>query len=114
MTTDLADKIAMYVGGGLIVLGIAVMGFINLLARGESAMTVYEVTQGGATTTGHALSPAMAPAGATIVHVPLFDPNLRAYIVALGLLVFGLYAVYRVFVHAVRQPDRRVAPVGVE
>lgn len=97
--TDLADRIAMYLGGGLVVLGIVVLGLVNLLAGHESPMTIYEVTQGGQTTTGYALSPALAPSGATIVSVPPVAPNLRAYIVALGLLVFGVYAIYRLFVH---------------
>ncbi|MFB6101126.1 MAG: hypothetical protein ABEJ73_01000 [Haloplanus sp.] len=99
-TLDLADKIAMYVGGGLVVLGVVVLGIINVLAGAESPLYAYEVTQNGEPTTGHALAPGMAPEGAEIIHSPLFDPNLRAYIIALGLIIFGLYAVYRLFVHS--------------
>lgn len=100
---DLADRIAMYIGGGLLLLAIPVMGILNVLAGAESPLYVYEVTQGGETTTGHALAPAMAPEGASIVQSPLFDPNLRAYLVAAGLVIFGLYYVYRLFVHAPRE-----------
>ena len=96
---DLADKIAMYLGGGLVVLGIVVIGFIEILAGAESPLYAYEVTQNGETTTGYTLSPGVAPEGAEIVHSPIFDPNLRAYIIALGLIVFGVYAIYRLFVH---------------
>lgn len=107
---DLADRIAMYLGGGLVMLGIVVLGIVNLVAGYESPMYAYEVTQNGQATTGHALSPALAPEGATIVHSPLVDPNLRAYIVALGLIVFGLYAAYRLFVHDGAPLTERSAP----
>ena len=99
---SLADRIAMYVGGGLVVLAIPVLGFLNVLAGAESPMYVYELTQGGATTTGYAITPATVPQGAQLVHSPLFSPNLRASIAVLGFLVFGLYGVYRLFVHGTR------------
>lgn len=52
MTT--ADRIAMYIGGGLLLLAIPVMGLINVFAGYESPMYVYELAQDGATTTGYA------------------------------------------------------------
>ena len=112
-TLDLADKITMYVGGGLMLLAIPVMGILNLLAGAESPLYVYELTTAGETTTGEALAPALAPEGAAIVHSPLFDPTLRAYIIALGLLVFGLYFVYRLFVYSPREETtQQVAPAA--
>jgi hypothetical protein len=111
---DLADKVAMYVGGGLVALGIVVMGLLNVLVGNESALYAYEVTRNGQTTTGHAISPGLAPEGAQIVSSPLFDPNVRASIVVLGLVVFGLYAVYRAAVHRAgeRAAERSVAAGG--
>ncbi|MFB6155625.1 MAG: hypothetical protein ABEJ22_06990 [Haloferacaceae archaeon] len=106
---DLADRIAMYLGGGLLLLAIPVMGVLNILAGAESPMYAYEVTQGGETTTGHALTRALAPDGATIVHSPLFAPNLRAYIAALGLIIVGAYFVYRLFVTSPREAQTRQA-----
>lgn len=96
----------MYVGGGLIVLGIPITGVLNVLAGAESPLFTYEVTQGGETTTGHVLAPALAPEGATIVQSPLIGPNARAYLVALGLLVFGLYGIYRLVDHRETDPER--------
>ncbi|MFB6195351.1 MAG: hypothetical protein ABEI80_04205 [Haloplanus sp.] len=99
----LADRIAMYIGGGLLVLAIPVLGIINVLAGYESPMYVYRMTQGGSTTTGYAITPGTVPQGAELVHSPLIAPNLRAYLVALGLIIFGLYGVYRLFVHGPRE-----------
>ncbi|ESP89948.1 hypothetical protein K933_00257 [Candidatus Halobonum tyrrellensis G22] len=87
----------MYGGGGLVTLGIVVMGLINVLVGYESPLYVYELTSGGETTTGQVVAPALVPEGATVVASPLFGPTLRAYVVALGLIVFGLYGVYRLF-----------------
>jgi len=102
---DYADRIAMYIGGGLLVLAIPVMGVLNLLAGNESPLYTYKVTSGGATTTGHALAPDLAPKGATIVASPLFDPNLRAYIAAAGMIIFAAYFLYRLFVPAARETE---------
>lgn len=103
---DVADRLAMYVGGGLIMLGIPVTGILNVLAGAESPLFTYEVTKGGETTTGQVLAPALAPEGASIIHSPLIGPNARAYLVALGLLVFGLYGVYRLADHREKGGER--------
>lgn len=92
---DAMDRIAMFLGGGLIVLAIPVMGLVVTLAGSKSPMYIYEMTQDGRTVSGHALSAGGVPEGATIVSSPIIDPNVRAYIVALGLLIFGVYGVYR-------------------
>lgn len=94
-----ADRIAMYVGGGLLVVAIPIMGLINVLAGYESPMYVYELTQGGSTTTGYAITPGTVPQGAELIHSPLIAPNIRAYLIAFAFIIFGLYAIYRLFVH---------------
>jgi len=93
---------------GSFLLAVPLMGMVNLLAGAESPLYAYEVTVGGETTTGTALSPALLPEGATIVHSPLFDPTLRAYVVAVGLLILGLYFVYRLFVYSPREAETQV------
>lgn len=97
----------MYVGGGLLVLAIPVMGIVEVLAGNASPLYTYEVTQGGETTTGNVLAPALAPEGAEIVGSPVFDPNLRATLVALGLVVFGLFAIYRLIDHRATETESR-------
>ncbi len=72
---QLADKIAMVVGGGLILLGTTVMGIF------ESFFT------------GHTVSP-NGNLGDVVIHTS-FDPTLRAYAIALGLLVLFLYGLFR-------------------
>jgi len=100
-----ADRIAMYIGGGLMVLAIPVMGLINVLAGYESPMYVYETTQGGSTTTGYAITQGTVPQAAELIHSPLIAPNIRAYIIALALVIFGLYAAYRLFVHSAGESE---------
>jgi hypothetical protein len=74
-TLTTADKVAMYVGGGLVLLGTFVVGFLEMfLGAGHS------VTGEG-----------------QIVHDALVPLEVRSYITMAGLLVWGLYAVYKLF-----------------
>lgn len=68
------DRIAMLVGGGLIIIGTAVLGFLNVITNSPHM----EVVEDG-----------------TVVAEPLISPDLRAYIILLGLLVFLLYGLYK-------------------
>ncbi|MFB6154017.1 MAG: hypothetical protein ABEJ27_07175 [Halodesulfurarchaeum sp.] len=70
---DLADRIAMSLGGGLILLGVVGLGIIEILTGPPFGAVPTE------------------SAGA-----PSVPPDLRAWLVVLGVLVFGLYAIYRV------------------
>ncbi|MFP4590616.1 MAG: hypothetical protein ACLFMX_05610 [Halobacteriales archaeon] len=69
-----ADNIALYVGGGLVILGTFVIGLLDMLF--------------GA---GH-------PVGGDgqIEHDAVIPLEIRSMIILLGLLVWGVYAVYRV------------------
>lgn len=93
---DLADKLAMGIGGGLIILAIPVMGFLTTITGSMSAFYEYKVVEGGEEVVKQGVGAAI-PQGAEIVNAPLFAPNLRAGLVFLGLLVFALYGVYKVF-----------------
>jgi hypothetical protein len=74
-TLTTADKVAMYVGGGLVLLGTFVVGFLEMfLGAGHS------VTGEG-----------------QIVHDALVPLEVRSYITMAGLLVWGLYAVSKLF-----------------
>lgn len=107
---DLADKLAMGIGGGLIILAIPVMGLLTTLAGSMSPFYTYTVVEGGETVTKTGLGPAI-PEGATIVTAPLFAPNMRATLVLIGLLVFALYGVYKVFNPSEEAVEQRtVAP----
>lgn len=93
---DLADKLAMGIGGGLIILAIPVMGFLTTITGSMSPYYTIRVMENGEAVTKTVLGPAI-PAGAEIVNAPLFAPNLRASLVLIGLLVFALYGVYKAF-----------------
>jgi protein-S-isoprenylcysteine O-methyltransferase Ste14 len=69
-----ADKIAAYVGGGLVVLGVVVVGLLEMIA-GSS----HPVTQEG-----------------QVVHEALVPLEIRSYIILLGLLIWAVYAIYKV------------------
>lgn len=73
----MADKLAMALGGGLILLGTAVLGFFETVIGNPSAI------------------PITNDAG-EVVATTTFDPSLRASIIALGLIVWLLYALYKV------------------
>ncbi|WP_336328427.1 hypothetical protein [Halovenus sp. HT40] len=70
----LPTKIAQYVGGGLVVFGVVVVGLIEMIAG-----TTHPVTGEG-----------------QIVHEALVPIEIRSYIIIAGLLIWGAYAVYRV------------------
>ncbi|MFB6266142.1 MAG: hypothetical protein ABEI31_00675 [Halodesulfurarchaeum sp.] len=87
------EKAVMLVVGALMVIAFPLIGFIVTVAGSMSPMITY--SQGDST--GHALSRAGVPDGAQIVSSPLVGPNLRAYLIAIGLVLFGLLAIYLVF-----------------
>ncbi|MFB6147072.1 MAG: hypothetical protein ABEJ08_05235 [Halobacteriaceae archaeon] len=105
-TLDIADKIAMIAGGGLIVLAIPVIGFFTTIAGSMSPFYKYQVTtEGGKKAVKYGIE-ASIPEGATILVDPLVDPMTRGWIAFIGLLIFAVYAVYRVAV------ARKTAPSG--
>jgi hypothetical protein len=68
------DKIAAYVGGGLIVLGVVGIGLLEIVAGSPHPVT----TEG------------------QIEHKALVPLAIRSYIILLGLLTWAGYAVYKV------------------
>jgi hypothetical protein len=68
-----ADKIGMYVGGGLVVLGVVVIGLFDMVF--------------GA---GHPVNSEGA-----IEHAAVIPIDVRATIILLGLLIWGLVAIYK-------------------
>ncbi|MFW6152961.1 MAG: hypothetical protein ACOC42_01240 [Halobacteriota archaeon] len=71
------DRIAMLVGGGLIVFGVIVLGFINTIANAPHLPVVED--------------------GVTVAE-PVIPADIRAYLVLLGLLVWLLYGLFKVTV----------------
>ncbi|MXR51439.1 hypothetical protein GRX03_07460 [Halovenus sp. WSH3] len=77
----LPTKVAQYVGGGLVVFGVVVVGLVEMIAGASHPVT----------------------AEGQIVHEALVPIEMRAYLILAGLVIWGLYALYRV---------AAVAPVG--
>jgi hypothetical protein len=73
-TLTTADKIAMYIGGGLVLVGTFAIGLLEMLFGAG-----HNVTEDG-----------------QIVHDALVPLEVRSYVIILGLLIWGLYAVYKV------------------
>ncbi|MEF8789788.1 MAG: hypothetical protein V5A61_06645 [Haloarculaceae archaeon] len=69
-----ADRIAMYGGGGLVLLGVVGIGLLEMLLG----------------------SPHPVSGEGQIVHEALVPLEVRSYIILLGLLIWGVYAVYKV------------------
>ncbi len=69
-----ADNIALYLGGGLVILGTVVIGFLEMVLG-----STHPVTGEG-----------------QIVHEALIPLEIRSYIILLGLLVWGIYAISKV------------------
>ncbi len=72
-TLTTADKVAMYLGGGLVLLGTFGIGLLEMLLG-----------------SGHPVS-----GEGQIVHEALVPLQLRSLIIISGLVVWGLYAIYK-------------------
>lgn len=68
------DRIALYIGGGLVLLGTVGIGLLEMVAG----------------------SPHPVSDEGQIVHEALIPLRIRSYIILLGLLIWGVYAIYRV------------------
>ena len=68
-----ADRIAMVAGGGLVVLGVVLVGLLEILLG----------------------SPHPVDSEGAIVHEALIPIEVRSYVILLGLLILGLVAVYK-------------------
>lgn len=72
------DKLAMGLSGALMLLGIVVLGFVEVLAGPP-----------------YGAAPILNDAG-EVVATPLIDPNLRTGLVILALIVLLLWGIYKV------------------
>lgn len=68
------DKVAMYVGGGLVMLGVLVIGLLEMFLG----------------------SPHPVDAEGAIVHEALIPMDIRAWIIFLGFVVWGLVSLYKI------------------
>lgn len=86
----LADRIALYLGGGLVLLGTVVIGLLETVLG-----STHPVTGEG-----------------QIVHEALVPIEIRSYIILAGLVIWGLYAIFKALrpVPDVGQPE----PQGIE
>lgn len=75
--TTVIDKAAMALSGGLMLLGVVVLGIVEILA-GKPYSAVPLTNDAG-----------------EIVATPMIDPTLRTGLVLAGLLVLTLYGLYR-------------------
>lgn len=85
------DKLAMGLSGALMLLGIVVLGFVEVLAGPP-----------------YGAAPILNDAG-EVVATPLIDPNLRTGLVILGLIVLLLWGIYKV---AMVEPTREETTVA--
>ena len=78
-----ADKIAAYLGGGLVVLGVVVIGLLEMLLG-----------------SGHPVD-----GEGQIVHEALVPLEIRSYIIILGLVIWGGYAIYKLVATTPAEPS---------
>jgi hypothetical protein len=88
---DTIDRAAMAVSGGLMLLGIVVLGFVEVLVGPP-----------------YGAAPVTNDAG-EVVATPMIDPALRTGLVILGLVVLLVWGLYR---YAVAPMDEAEAPAS--
>jgi len=84
-----ADLIAM-IGGALVVFGVVVLGFLNTITDNPHIDTTNDAGE--------------------VVAEPLIPPDVRAYIVAAGLVLWLLYGAYKVITPPEPEERQRAAP----
>lgn len=77
-------------GGALVVLGVVVLGFLNTITDNPHLETTNDAGE--------------------VVAEPLIPPDLRAYIVAAGLLLWLCYGAYKVLAPPPVEDQPRAAP----
>lgn len=82
------EQIAMGLGGGLILLATVGIGLLEVLAGNMNPMYV------GTNAEGETVNAISAAALETVQNAPVIPPNVRAYMLTLGLAVLAGYAVY--------------------
>ncbi|WP_324758699.1 hypothetical protein [Haloarcula montana] len=75
--TDIIDKAAMALSGGLMLLGVVVLGIVEILA-GQPYSPVPLTNEAG-----------------EVVATPMIDPTIRTGLVLAGIAVLGVYAAYK-------------------
>lgn len=78
--TTVIDKAAMALSGGLMLLGVVVLGIVEILAGKP-----------------YGAAPLTNDAG-EVIATPMVDPTLRTGLVLAGVLVLALYGVYRLVI----------------
>ncbi|AWB27436.1 hypothetical protein [Halococcoides cellulosivorans] len=87
-TKTMVDRIAMGVGGGLLLLSTVVIGLIEVLAGNNVPLYV------GTNADGETVQAATAAGMEVVNNAPVVPPNLRALILVIGLAVLGGYAIF--------------------
>ena len=78
-----ADAIAMYLGGGLVLLGTVGFGLLEMIAG----------------------SPHPVDGEGAIVHEALIPLEVRSYVILLGLLIWGVVAIYKLIATSPAPPS---------
>ena len=100
------ERIVMLSTAGLVVLAMPALGLLVTLTGAMSPMITYTADD----STAQASSISAVPESAEIVTMPVVGPEIRAILLALGLLLLGFLAVY---VAVQPSTGRRGTSVGV-
>ena len=101
------ERAAMIVFAGLLILAMPVIGVLNTIAGSMSGMIEY----GEGDSAGYALAQSGVPEGVDVTAMPIIEPNLRATILAVALIVLALMVVYR-FISISGGSTASAAPAG--
>ncbi|AKH98111.1 hypothetical protein [Halanaeroarchaeum sulfurireducens] len=85
------ERVGMLLIGALVVIAMPVLGLLVTVTGSMSAMVSYTTGDGA----GHALTTGAIPDGATVTAAPVVEPNLRAIILSVALVLLGFLAIYR-------------------
>jgi hypothetical protein len=102
------ERVGMVIFGGLVVLAMPILGLLNTFAGSMSGMVEYMDGESA----GYALAQSGVPEAAEITATPIVGPNIRATLLAIGLIVFGLMVVYRLISVSGTDPNASPTPAA--
>jgi asparagine N-glycosylation enzyme membrane subunit Stt3 len=107
-TITAVERAGMVVFATIVILALPIIGLLNTVGGSMSGMVEY--MEGDAA--GYALAQSAVPEAAEITATPVVGPNTRAALLAFGLVLFALLALYRFVSISGTEPDAAPVPAG--
>ena len=102
------ERVGMLLIGALVVIAMPVLGLLVTLTGSMSPMVSYSTAE----SSGYALTTGAIPDGAAVTAAPIVEPNLRAAMLAVAVVILGFLAIYRLLAVSGSKASSAPAPTS--